>query len=79
MQSQYSDSKNSPGGEQGFRLGLISFLAAGIGLLAGVIAYLLYDLIALITFSTLTGVGVRAIRRRRVCAKAGPLSRSSSW
>ena len=54
MQSQHSDSKNSsavasPGGEQGFRLGLISFLAAGIGLLAGVIAYLLYDLIALIS------------------------------
>src|SRR6185369_811214 len=38
-----------PNGEQSFRLGLISFLAAGIGLLAGVIAYLLYDLIALIS------------------------------
>jgi H+/Cl- antiporter ClcA/CBS domain-containing protein len=38
-----------PGSEQGFRLGLISFLSAGIGLLAGVIAYLLYDLIALIS------------------------------
>jgi chloride channel protein, CIC family len=37
------------GSESGFRLGLISFLAAGIGLLAGVIAYLLYDLIALIS------------------------------
>ena len=39
----------SPGSEPGFRLGLISFLAAGIGILAGVIAYLLYDLIALIS------------------------------
>ena len=38
-----------PNGEQSFRLGLISFLAAAIGLLAGVIAYLLYDLIALIS------------------------------
>lgn len=39
----------APGSEPGFRLGLISFLAAGIGILAGVIAYLLYDLIALIS------------------------------
>lgn len=38
-----------PRSERGFRLGLISFLAAGIGLLAGVIAYLLFDLIALIS------------------------------
>ena len=44
-----SDYVGDPSGEQGFRLGLISFLAAGIGLLAGVIAYLLYDLIALIS------------------------------
>ena len=38
-----------PGSEPGFRVGLISFLAAGIGILAGVIAYLLYDLIAFIS------------------------------
>src|SRR5512140_558365 len=49
-----SSSRNSatipdPGSEQGFRLGLISFLAAGIGLLAGVIAFLLYNLIAFIS------------------------------
>jgi CIC family chloride channel protein len=37
------------GSSPGFRLGLISALAAGIGLVAGVIAYLLYDLIALIS------------------------------
>jgi H+/Cl- antiporter ClcA/CBS domain-containing protein len=54
MPSQFSEPSNSPvmsgpGSEPGFRLGLISFLAAGIGLLAGVIAYLLYDLIALIS------------------------------
>jgi H+/Cl- antiporter ClcA len=53
MPSHYPESPNSfvadPGTEQGFRLGLISFLSAGIGLLAGVIAYLLYDLIALIS------------------------------
>src|SRR5512143_3318494 len=40
---------SAPGSERGFRLGLISFLAAGVGLLAGIIAYLLYDLIALIS------------------------------
>lgn len=39
----------APGSEPGFRLGLISFLAAGIGIIAGIIAYLLYDLIALIS------------------------------
>ncbi len=39
----------APGSEPGFRLGLISFLSAGIGIIAGVIAYLLYDLIALIS------------------------------
>ncbi|MDT8068464.1 MAG: chloride channel protein [Terriglobia bacterium] len=39
----------APGSEPGFRLALISFLAAGIGILAGVIAYLLYDLIAFIS------------------------------
>ncbi len=32
-----------------FRTGFISFLAAGIGIVAGVLAYLLYDLIALIS------------------------------
>jgi len=33
----------------GYRIGFISLLAAGIGILAGFIAYLLYDLIGLIT------------------------------
>src|SRR5215469_14202640 len=33
----------------GFRLGFISLLAALIGILAGLIAYLLYDLIGLFT------------------------------
>ncbi|HEX6881678.1 MAG TPA: chloride channel protein [Terriglobales bacterium] len=46
--SQVSTSSD-PASEPGFRLGLISFLSAGIGILAGVIAYLLYDLIALIS------------------------------
>lgn len=36
-------------GETGFRMGLISLLAAGIGIVAGVLAYLLYDLIAFIS------------------------------
>jgi H+/Cl- antiporter ClcA len=53
MNLPFTSSSNSepvaPGSEPGFRLGLISFLAAGIGILAGVIAYLLYDLIALIS------------------------------
>ncbi len=53
MKFSFSDSKVStssdPASEPGFRLGLISFLSAGIGIVAGVIAYLLYDLIALIS------------------------------
>ena len=48
-QETSNDVAFDPSAEPGFRLGLISFLAAGIGLLAGVIAYLLYDLIALIS------------------------------
>jgi H+/Cl- antiporter ClcA len=32
-----------------FRMVLVSFLAAGIGLVAGVVAYILYNLIALLT------------------------------
>ena len=42
---------NSTPAEQsaGFRLGFISLLAAGIGVLAGLVAYALYDLIALFT------------------------------
>ena len=47
--SQKFNSEAAPGTDPSFRLGLISFLAVGIGLLAGVIAYLLYDLIALIS------------------------------
>ncbi|MGE5114561.1 MAG: chloride channel protein [Acidobacteriaceae bacterium] len=47
--SQQFNSEAAPGTDPSFRLGLISFLAVGIGLLAGVIAYLLYDLIALIS------------------------------
>lgn len=46
---KYNSEPVAPGSEPGFRLGLISFLSAGIGILAGVIAYLLYDLIALIS------------------------------
>lgn len=38
-----------PGGARGFRLEFISLLAAGIGLLAGFIAYVLYNFIGLIT------------------------------
>ncbi|HXO92542.1 MAG TPA: hypothetical protein VN825_00315, partial [Candidatus Acidoferrum sp.] len=34
---------------EGFRLGFISLLAALIGILAGLIAYVLYDLIGLFT------------------------------
>ena len=37
------------GDAAGFRLEFISLLAAGIGLLAGLIAYVLYNLIGLIT------------------------------
>lgn len=35
--------------QAGYRLGWISFLAAGVGLIAGIIAFLLYNLIALFT------------------------------
>ena len=42
--------KNSVGGQSaGYRLGFISLLAALVGILAGVVAYALYDLIALVT------------------------------
>ena len=33
----------------GFRLGFISVLAAGVGMIAGVVAFLLYNLIGLFT------------------------------
>jgi CIC family chloride channel protein len=39
----------SPEPASGYRIGLISVLAAGIGILAGLIAYVLYDLIGLFT------------------------------
>jgi len=39
----------SPEQSAGYRIGLISILAALIGILAGFIAYVLYDLIGLIT------------------------------
>jgi CIC family chloride channel protein len=38
-----------PAQSAGYRIGLISLLAALIGILAGIIAYILYDLIALVT------------------------------
>ena len=48
-----SPAKSAKAGEgrqfAGFRIGFISLLAAGIGILAGLIAYVLYDLIGLFT------------------------------
>ncbi|MGA8223555.1 MAG: hypothetical protein WB780_18040, partial [Candidatus Acidiferrales bacterium] len=42
--------KNSEGGQSaGFRLGFISLLAGLVGIFAGLIAYILYDLIGLFT------------------------------
>ena len=38
-----------PAQTAGFRIVLMSFLAAGIGLLAGLVAYILYKLIGLFT------------------------------
>ena len=46
--SEVTTAQNRPRGyEASFRTGLVSLLAAGIGMLAGVIAWLLYNLIGL--------------------------------
>ena len=47
-----------------FRMVLVSFLAAGIGLVAGFVAYALYKLIGLFTNLALLGVDRISLQRR---------------
>jgi hypothetical protein len=46
-----------PAPVSGYRMGLISLLAAAIGSFAGLIAYVLYDLIGLSPISRFTTIG----------------------